>query len=229
MSVPFALVVGAGPGVSAALARRLGAAGFRIGLVARDEQRLAELAAPLRAEGVDAQTAAADAGDADALTQAVDGLAREAGRLDVLHYNPSQYRAGGATEVSASDLLDDLAVGAAGLLTAVRAGLPHLLDRGGTVTATGSGAADRPMRGALTLGVQKAALRALVQGLALELTPRGVHVATVTVRGTVRPDTPFSPDAVAAALAGLVEQTAGPREAWTTLAELTRDGLRVLA
>ena len=229
MSVPFALVVGAGPGVSAALARRLGAAGFRIGLVARDEQRLAELAAPLRAEGVDAQTAAADAGDADALTQAVDGLAREAGRLDVLHYNPSQYRAGGATEVSASDLLDDLAVGAAGLLTAVRAGLPHLLDRGGTVTATGSGAADRPMRGALTLGVQKAALRALVQGLALELTPRGVHVATVTVRGTVRPDTPFSPDAVAGALAGLVEQTAGPREAWTTLAELTRDGLRVLA
>jgi NADP-dependent 3-hydroxy acid dehydrogenase YdfG len=229
VSAPFALVVGAGPGVSAALARRLGAAGFRIGLVARDEQRLAELAAPLRAEGVDARTAAADAGDADALTQAVAGLAREAGRLDVLHYNPSQYRAGGATEVSASDLLDDLAVGAAGLLTAVRAGLPHLLDRGGTVTATGSGAADRPMRGALTLGVQKAALRALVQGLALELTPRGVHVATVTVRGTVRPDTPFSPDAVAAALAGLVEQTAGPREAWTTLAELTRDGLRVLA
>ncbi|HYY10266.1 MAG TPA: SDR family NAD(P)-dependent oxidoreductase, partial [Kineosporiaceae bacterium] len=123
MSVPFALVVGAGPGVSAALARRLGAAGFRIGLVARDEQRLAELAAPLRAEGVDARTAAADAGDADALTQAVAGLAREAGRLDVLHYNPSQYRAGGATEVSASDLLDDLAVGAAGLLTTVRAGL----------------------------------------------------------------------------------------------------------
>jgi NADP-dependent 3-hydroxy acid dehydrogenase YdfG len=223
---PFAVVVGAGPGVGAAFAHRLGAEGYGVGLVARDTGRLEDLAGALRAEEVDVRVAAADAADADALGRAVVELAGAAGRLDVLHYNPSRWRAGGAAEVSATDLLDDLAVGTAGLLTAVRGVLPFLLDGGGTVTATGSGAADRPMRGGLTLGVQKAALRALVRGLAAELAPQGVHVGTVTVRGTIAPGTPLAPDAVAAALYDLVAETPGPADGWTTELELTRSGVR---
>ena len=229
MSRPFAVVVGAGPGVGAAFARRLGEQGYGVGLVARDVARLEDLAASLRADGVDVRVAGGDVADADSLGQAVGERARAGGRLDVLHYNPSRWRSGGAPEVSAADLLDDLAVGTAGMLTAVRAGLPFLLDGGGTVTATGSGAADRPMRGGLTLGVQKAALRALVRGLAAELTPQGVHVATVTVRGTIAPGTPLAPDAVAGALYGLVTETAGPADGWTTELELTRSGARPLS
>ena len=241
---PFAVVVGAGRGTGAAFARRLVASGHRVGLVARSADTLAELAAQLAGGGddlragderaIDVRTAdvrmadvrVADVRDTDALTEAVDALASSTGRLDVLHYNPSAWRDGGVAAITAQDLLDDLAVGVAGLLTAVRAGLPYLLDGGGTVTATGGGAADRPMRGALTLGPQKAALRSLVQGLAAELGPQGVHVATVTVRGTIAPGTPFAPDAVAAALHGLVEETAGPRDGWTTVVDLTKDGLR---
>jgi NADP-dependent 3-hydroxy acid dehydrogenase YdfG len=236
---PFAVVVGAGRGTGAAFARRLIASGHRVGLVARSADTLAELAAQLAGGGHDlragdervadvrvADVRVADVRDTDALTEAVGALASSAGRLDVLHYNPSAWRDGGVAAVTAQDLLDDLAVGVAGLLTAVRAGLPYLLDGGGTVTATGGGAADRPMRGALTLGPQKAALRSLVQGLAAELGPQGVHVATVTVRGTIAPGTPFAPDAVAAALHGLVEETAGPRDGWTTVIDLTKDGLR---
>jgi len=221
---PFAVVVGAGPGTGAALARRLVASGHRVALVARRADTLAGLAAEVGADADDVRVA--DVRDADALTDAVGALVSSAGRLDVLHYNPSAWRDGGIAATSAQGLLDDLAVGVAGLLTAVRAGLPHLLDGGGTVTATGGGAADRPMRGALTLGPQKAALRSLVQGLAAELGPQGVHVGTVTVRGTIAPGTPFAPDAVAAALHGLVEETAGPRDGWTTVVDLTKDGLR---
>jgi short-subunit dehydrogenase len=221
----FAIIVGAGPGVGAAFARRLGREGYRIGLVARDAGRLDALAGELRTHGIDVRTARADAADGDRLTAVVDDLAATAGRLDVLHYNPSRYRPGGAADVTPAELLDDLALGAVGLLAAVRGARAHL-DLGATVLATGSGSADRPSRGALTLGVQKAALRALVLALAGELGPRGIHVATVTVRGTIAPGTPLAPDAVAEALAALVAETGGPRETWTTVADLTRDGIR---
>lgn len=220
----FAIIVGAGPGIGASFARRLAREGFGVGLVARDADRLGALAAGLRKDGVDVRTAAADVTDADGLTAAVDDLARGAGRLDVLHYNPSRWRSGGVAEVTPADLLDDLALGAVGLLAAVRGALPHLKP-GATVLATGGGSADRPAPGALTLGVQKAALRALVVGLAAELGPQGIHVATVTVRGNVTPGSPTGPDPVAEVLAGFVAETAGPREAWTTVADLTADGL----
>ncbi len=229
MTAPFAVVVGAGPGVGAAFARRLAAEGYEVGLVARDGARLGDLALAVGAGAAGIRTAVADVADADDLARAVEDLVRDAGRLDVLHYNPSQWRPGGVPEVSAADLLDDLAVGAAGLLTAVRAGLTALLDRGGTVTATGSGAADRPTRGGLTLGVQKAALRALVRGLAAELAPQGVHVGTVTVRGTIKAGTALGPEAVADALYGLVAETPGPPDTWTTELELSRTGPSRLA
>jgi NADP-dependent 3-hydroxy acid dehydrogenase YdfG len=229
VTAPFAVVVGAGPGVGAAFARRLAAEGYEVGLVARDGARLGDLALAVGAGAAGIRTAVADVADADDLARAVEDLVRDAGRLDVLHYNPSQWRPGGVPEVSAADLLDDLAVGAAGLLTAVRAGLTALLDRGGTVTATGSGAADRPTRGGLTLGVQKAALRALVRGLAAELAPQGVHVGTVTVRGTIKAGTALGPEAVADALYGLVAETPGPPDTWTTELELSRTGPSRLA
>ncbi|HVN11087.1 MAG TPA: SDR family NAD(P)-dependent oxidoreductase [Kineosporiaceae bacterium] len=223
---PFAVVLGAGPGVGAAFARQLGRRGYRVALVARDAGRLSALAEQVRAGGIDVRTATADAADGDGLAAVVDELAKGAGRLDVLHYNPSRFRAGGVRDVTPQDLLDDLALGAVGLLAAVRGGLEHLLVRGGTVVATGGGAADRAMPGGLTLPVEKGALRSLVIALAAELLPQGIHVATVTVRGTIKPGTPFAPDVVAAALAGLVEETAGPRESWRTVVDLTRDGLR---
>jgi NAD(P)-dependent dehydrogenase (short-subunit alcohol dehydrogenase family) len=221
---PFAVVVGAGPGLGAAVGRRLGRDGHRVALVARDAGRLEALASELRADGIDVRTATADAADGEQLTGVVDSLARDAGGLDVLHFNPSRFRPGGAADVTPRELLDDLALGAVGLLAAVRGALPHLAP-GSTVLATGSGAADRPMRGGLTLGVQKAALRALVVGLAADLGPRGVHVATVIVRGTIAPGTPFAPDVVADAFAALVAESAGPRDGWTTVADLGRDGL----
>ena len=75
-------------------------------------------------------------------------------------------------------------MGAVGLQTAVRAVLPGMRERGaGTVLVTGGGSADHPVTSMATLGVQKAAVRALAQVQAHALAPAGVHVATVTVRG----------------------------------------------
>jgi NADP-dependent 3-hydroxy acid dehydrogenase YdfG len=143
----------------------------------------------------------------------------------VLVVNPSRYRAQRAAETTAAELLADLAVGTAPLLTAVRAALPAMRAQGtGTILATGGGSADRPFPGAATLGVQKAALRALVLAVAQDLRPDGIHVATVTIRGTVKDGTPFAPDVVAQLYADLAEQTALPPASWRTVVDLTADG-----
>ena len=220
--MPNLLVVGAGPGISTATARRLGAQGYAVGLVARREGPLAELAAALREDGVRTEWATAEAGDPASLTAAIDTLSEALGPVDVLLYNVSIGREATVPELAPDDLLADLAAGAVGLQTAVRAVLPGMRTGGaGTVLVTGGGSADRPVPSMATLGVQKAALRALAEVQARALAPEGIHVATVTVRGLVGEDRQIHPDRVAALYAELVAETAGPREAWRSVVDLT--------
>jgi NADP-dependent 3-hydroxy acid dehydrogenase YdfG len=220
--VPHLLVIGAGPGISTATARRLGTEGYAVGLVSRREGPLAELGTALRAGGVRAEWTTAEAGDPASLTAAVDALIAALGPVDVLLYNVSVGRQAAVPELAPEDLLADLAAGAVGLQTAVRAVLPGMRERGaGTVLVTGGGSADRAIPSMASLGVQKAALRALVEVQARALAPEGVHVATATVRGLVGEDRQIHPDRVAALYADLVAETAGPAEQWRTVVDLT--------
>ena len=216
------LIVGAGPGISAATARRLGGEGYAVGLVARREDALAAHGAELRDEGIRTEWATAQSGEPASLTAAVDRLVAALGPVDVLLYNVSVGRPVAVPDLAPEDLLADLAAGAVGLQTAVRAVLPGMRERGsGTVLATGGGTADKPMASLASLGVQKAALRSLVQVQAAGLAEFGVHVATVTIRGLVGEDKSIHPDRVAALYADLVAETAGPRDNWRTVVDLT--------
>ncbi|TFV66343.1 UNVERIFIED_ORG: SDR family NAD(P)-dependent oxidoreductase [Bacillus sp. AZ43] len=216
------LVVGAGPGISAATARRLGRQGYAVGLIGRRQEALADLATELRGSVPRVEWAAADAGDAAELRGAVEGLVDRIGPVDVLLYNVSVGREAAVPELTPEDLLADVAAGAVGLQTAVRAVLPGMRERGaGTVLVTGGGSADRPIASMASLGVQKAALRALAEVQARALAPEGIHVATVTVRGLVGEDRQITPDRVADLYAELVAETAGPREGWRTTIDLT--------
>ena len=219
--MPHLLVVGAGPGIAAAAARRLGRDGYAVSLVARREAPLAQLAAALRADGVPVGWTAADAGNAEALDGAVRGLLDATGPVDVLLYNVSVGRMAEIPELSPADLAADLAAGAVGLQTAVLAVLPGMRERGsGTVLVTGSGSADRPMTSMAGLGVQKAAVRALAQVQAAALAPDGVHVATVTIRGLVGEGRRITPQRIADLYAELVAETSGPRENWRTVVDV---------
>jgi short-subunit dehydrogenase len=219
--MPHLLVIGAGPGIAAATARRLGGDGYDVSLVARREAPLAELGSTLRADGVPVRWATADAAVPDELTDAAQGLLDVTGPVDVLLYNVSIGRQAGIPELSPEDLLTDLAAGAVGLQAAVRAVLPGMRERGsGTVLVTGGGSADRPMTSMATLGVQKAALRALAQVQAQALAPEGVHVATVTIRGLVGEDRQITPERIADLYAELVAETAGPRENWRSVVDV---------
>jgi NADP-dependent 3-hydroxy acid dehydrogenase YdfG len=226
MSNPVIIIVGAGPGVGAATARRFAAAGYDIGLLARYAGRLEKFANELEKEGANVGWAAVDISDPVALDATLRRMTAHTGRVDVLLHNAVAFREVKATELSAEQLLADLGVGAASLLTAVQAVLPVLREqRTGTIIATGSGAADRPTVSAAGLGAQKAALRNLIQALSGELTGEGIHVATVTVRGAIAEGTPFSPDAIAEVFARLVAETGTDPAGWHTLVDLTKDGV----
>jgi NADP-dependent 3-hydroxy acid dehydrogenase YdfG len=218
---PVALVLGAGPGLGLASARAFARAGYDVALVGRREEALAQLAGQIGVDGVDVGWAAVDVADAAALTAAVQRFAAHTGRLDVLHHNVSVYRAGRLGDVTADDLLADVAAGVASLLTAVRAALPALRDSGGSVVVTGGGAADRPAADAITLGVQKAGLRSLLQAMAPDLAAQGVHAATLTVRGYLKEGTPFDPARVADAVLALAEQRHDDPDTWLPVHDFT--------
>jgi NADP-dependent 3-hydroxy acid dehydrogenase YdfG len=199
MSNPVIVVVGAGAGVGASVARRFGREGYDVALLARSADRLESLGTSLQAEGITTGWAAADTTDGPALTQAIVRFGGHAGRIDVLHFNPSAFRQKDPLALSPDELLDDVRVGVAGLLTAVQAARPYM-SAGARITATGSMAADEPWNEAASLGVQKAALRNLVKSIDTTLAPHGIRAMSLTVNGTLAPDTRFSPDLVADAI-----------------------------
>lgn len=210
MSTHGILVVGAGPGVSGSVARRFARGGHDVGLLGVDQEALAALAREV--EGLDrrAHTRVADLTDVPAATDAVTHLGGRLGRVDVLHFNPSAFREADPLELGVAELLEDVALGVGALLTAVQAARPFLA-AGSRVTVTGSMAADKPWNRAASLGVQKAGVRNLVQSLDTTLEPDGIRAVSVTVRGSLAREGPFTPDRVADALWDAAHQ---PEESW---------------
>ena len=205
MSNPVIVVVGAGPGLGASVARRFGREGYDVALLSRDAEQLEELGTTLQTEGITTGWTALDVTDDAALREAISRFAGHAGHLDVLHFNPSAFRHKDPLALTPEELLADVRLGVGALLTAVQAARPFMR-AGARVTATGSMAADEPWNEAASLGVQKAGLRNLVRSIDTTLRPDGIRAVTVTVRGTLRTGTRFDPDLVADAIYGASRQ-----------------------
>jgi NAD(P)-dependent dehydrogenase (short-subunit alcohol dehydrogenase family) len=199
------LIAGAGPGVSGSLARIYAAEGCQVVLLGVDDAVLADLAGQVTAAGGSAQATTVDLTDDTATRAAVTAAGERLGRLDVVHFNPSAYREKDPLGLTPDELLDDVRLGVAALLTVVQAARPSLHD-GGRISVTGSMAADRPWHGAASLGVQKAGIRNLVHSIDATLKDDGVRAVSVTVRGLLSDTGPFTPDLVAAALRAAVDQ-----------------------
>jgi NAD(P)-dependent dehydrogenase (short-subunit alcohol dehydrogenase family) len=208
MTRPVILVVGAGPGVSGSVARRFARDGHDVGLLGVDEDVLRDLGADLQELGASTSWRIADLTDHAAATRAVRELVGELGRVDVLHFNPSAFREQDPLELSVPDLLADVTLGVGALLTVLQAARPAM-EPGARVTATGSMAADEPWHRAASLGVQKAGLRNLVRSIDATLEPDGIRAVSVTVRGSLGTDGPFTPDRVAEAIHAAAHQDAG--------------------
>jgi NAD(P)-dependent dehydrogenase (short-subunit alcohol dehydrogenase family) len=199
------MVVGAGPGVSGSVARRFAREGHDVALLGIDEQVLADLGGELRSLGASAEWSVADLTDAAAAGAEITKLGERFGRVDVLHFNPSAFREKDPLSLTVPELLEDVALGVGALLTTVQSARPFM-SAGGRITVTGSMAADTPWNKAASLGVQKAGVRNLVHSLDTTLEPDGIRAVSVTVRGTLSREGPFTPDRVADALWSAVHQ-----------------------
>ena len=188
-------IVGAGPGIGASVARRFAQEGLPVGLIARTR---ATLDATRGTMEPDARTAiaVADSTDEAALRAALDAVAADLGPIGVLVYNAGLIQQDAPGDLSTSEHQHAWAVNVVGAITAAAHVFPRMAEqRRGTILLTGGMPEPVPEVASLSLG--KAGLRALTTLLAKRYGPSGVHVATVTVGGTVAPGTPFDPDGIA--------------------------------
>ncbi|MBB6407769.1 SDR family oxidoreductase [Mesorhizobium sangaii] len=188
------MIIGAGPGIGQAVARRFGRGGWTIVLSARSRKRLTTLVAELQRAGIKAHAIEADATDAAALRAAITEADRLTGGLTAIHFNAAVVRQQDLFSMTDDEVAQDLAINVAGGLNTIRAAVAQFGTRAGTILVTGGGLGITPHEGWASLGVGKAALRNIVQGLAAPLAKRDIRIAIATVATLVSPDTEESRD-----------------------------------
>ncbi|KAA1427972.1 SDR family NAD(P)-dependent oxidoreductase [Nocardioides antri] len=211
MSQPVLVVLGAGPGLGLAVARRFAQEGYAAVLATRTEADAEPLAQTLRDDGHEALGVGVDLTDPAEITGVVTGIGTRYGRIDALHFNPSAWREKDPLHLTVPELLEDVALGAGALLPAVQAARPFL-GSGARVLVTGSAAADEPSAAAASLGVQKAAVRNLVTSLDATLAPDGIRAVAVQINGVLAKEGPFSPPPIADAMWQAVSR---PDDGWS--------------
>jgi NADP-dependent 3-hydroxy acid dehydrogenase YdfG len=205
-----AIIIGAGPGIGASVARRFAREGLPVALLARQAATVEATARSVTEAGGTAISLTADSTDDDALRGALGEAVARHGVPDVLVYNAALIRYDQAGELSIAEHRDAWAVNVAGAIAAAAELGPQMAATGaGTIILTG-GMPD-PVPALVSLSLGKAGIRALTQLLDTQYAGQGLHVATVTVCGAVEPGGPFDPDAIADEYWRLHTQ---PREAW---------------
>jgi len=212
----IALIVGAGEGLSASLARLLAKQGIRVALAARQIGKLGALCAETGARAF----ACTDADDVERLFGMVE---REIGTPDMVVYNASGRSRGAFVDLVPAEVEQAIAVSAfGGFLVAQQAAKRMLPARHGAILFTGASASVKGYAQSAPFAMGKFALRGLAQSMARELSPQGIHVAHFVIDGGIRsaartepadrPDSMLDPDAIALSYWNVLQQ---PRSAWT--------------
>ena len=220
-----ALIVGAGSGLSASLARAFAGDGLKVALAARDTAKLAGICAETGAEAF--RCDASDAGQVKALFAQLDA---GPGAPDIVVYNPSYRVRGPFIELDPAEVEKTLRVTAyGGFLVAQEAARRMLAKGAGVLLFTGASASVKGYAKSAPFAMGKFALRGLAQSIARELQPQGIHVCHVVIDGGIRneargyvgsaaePDSYLEPDAIARSYLQLTKQH---RSAWSFELEL---------
>lgn len=194
------VIVGAGPNLGAAIARRFGREGMPVGLVSRNAEKLERLVADLAREGITADFAPADIRDASALSSAIGSLADRLGAIEVLEYSPVPAREymQAVLETTVDDVRAALEFSVLGAVAASRTVIEPMLQRGsGTILFTTGGAAINPNPARTGVGISFAGEVVYARMLHDELRGRGIHVGHTAIGGSIAPDGDHHPDDVA--------------------------------
>jgi len=226
MTAPVCLISGVGPGTGSALARKFAEGGYRVALLARNEERLAALEKELPS----AKAYRCDVSDPEQIERVASAVERDLGNPSVVVHNAVGGAFGTFREIDPAILNRNFQINTMGLLYLARRFVPAMVDAGkGAIVATGNTSALRGKPGFAGFAPTKAAQRILAEAMARELGPQGVHVAYVIVDAMIDlewtrkrwPDRPdqfcIKPRAIADEIWHLVHQD---RSAWSFNVEL---------
>ncbi len=218
-----ALIIGAGHGLSASVARLFASEGINVGLAARNVDKLAPLAGE-----IGARTYACDATDPEGVEILFNAFEAEIGTPDIMVYNPSARARGPITELDPAETKNAIMVTAYGAFLAAQQAAIRMLKAGsGTMLFTGASAGVKGYPRSAPFAMGKFALRGLCQSLARELSPQNIHVAHFVIDGQILnksrdapyddPATALDPDAIAQTYLHIARQHPS---AWTWEIEL---------
>jgi short-subunit dehydrogenase len=192
------LLVGAGPGLGMAVARRFADGGYRVTLVARSMDGLRDLAESLTDTGAQIDTVAADASDPDGLGARMAELYGKQGAPGLIIYNAVMGAPDKLLDSSVEHLQTTYAVDVISAIVVTQVAAPAMRPAGsGTIIVTGGGFADHPIPALATVSLGKAALRSAATMLGADLEPDGIRVATLTIAGQIVAGTAFDPENIA--------------------------------
>lgn len=219
---PLALVTGVGPGTGAATVRRLSQGGYQVAMIARNADRLAQLADAI--PGTSAHPC--DVTDRDALARVLE----EVGHPQLVVHNAVGGAFGAFQNIKADTLSRNFEINTMALFHLAQLTAPAMIEAGkGAIIVTGNGASQRGKAAFAGFAPTKAAQRILAESLARDLGPKGVHVAYLVIDAAIdvpwqrelQPDRPddffISPESIADEIFHLAHQ---PKDAWSFLAEV---------
>ncbi len=220
-----ALIVGAGRGLSASLARLFAREGMTVALAARNPDKLATLAAE-----TGAAVHACDASDPQEVADLFETLDAGAGTPDIVVYNPSFRARGPVTDLDPEAVRKVIMISCYGGFLVAQQAARRMTARGsGSIQFTGASASVKGFANSSSFAMGKFGLRGLAQSLARELQPKNIHVAHFVIDGGIQqgPDDPraaergedglLDPDAIAQTYLQTHRQH---RSAWTWEVEL---------
>ncbi|MBY3418334.1 SDR family NAD(P)-dependent oxidoreductase [Rhizobium laguerreae] len=211
-----ALIIGAGPGISASLTRSLTAAGINVAMAARNVEKLSALAKETGARAFPV----VDAADPFSVEQLFGEVDEAVGAPDIVVYNASARAHGPLADLKPADVHRALDITAFGGFLAVHHAARRMVPKGhGAILLTGASASIKGFPQSAAFAMGKFALRGLAQSAARELGPNGIHVAHFIIDGGVRKsgvidekDGLLTPDAIAQTYIDVLKQ---PRDAWS--------------
>ena len=204
------VILGAGPGLGAAIARRFTREGFAVALMARRKENLSAIRQEIEDANGTGMTVEADATDAESVAQAFDRVREGLGDPEVFTYNAGAFQMGSILDLIPEQFDNCFRANCSGAFYGAQQVLPAMMEKGsGTIILTGATASLRGSANFAALATGKFGLRALAQSMAREFGPQGIHVAHVVIDGQIdtpqlresQPDreesTTLSPDAIA--------------------------------
>jgi len=221
----IALIVGSGPGLSASLARLFNHEGMKVGLAARDVQKLDGLV-----KEIGARAFSCDASRPKDVESLFDSVSKDIGEPNLVVYNASGRVRGPITELDPEAVRDTIMVTCYGGFLVGQAAAKRMIKAGkGTILFTGASASVKGYANSAAFAMGKLGLTGLVQSMARELQPQNIHVAQVVIDGGINdparperltargPDGGLEPDAIAQTYLHLHRQH---RSAWASHIEL---------